>query len=36
MIDMILILLATVVVVSALGMATNGLDWLMAWWERNR
>jgi hypothetical protein len=36
MIDMILILLATVVFVSGLGMATHGLDWLMAWWERNR
>jgi hypothetical protein len=35
-IDMILILLATVVFVSVLGIATNGLNWLMAWWERNR
>jgi hypothetical protein len=33
---MVLILLATVVVVSALGVATHAIDWLMAWWEKNR
>ena len=36
MVEGLFALAATVVFVSALGIATNALDALMAWWERNR